>query len=103
MARRRNVPEPEVERGPRRYEVVLTRAAERKFAALPKAIAPQIGARLETLAEDPRPHGVKKLRGEDDLYRVRVGDYRVVYTIADERLVVLVVNLGHRKDIYESL
>ena len=44
--------------------------------------------------------GVEKLEGEDDLYRVRVGDYRVVFTISDERLIVLVVRIAHRKDVY---
>lgn len=55
---------------------------------------------MDALAGDPRPKGVKKLFGLDDLYRIRVGEYRVVYQIQDNRLIVLVVRIGHRKDVY---
>ena len=55
---------------------------------------------LEGLAEEPRPNGCVKLKGESDLYRIRVGDYRVVYHIEDDILRVLVVRIGHRKDVY---
>ena len=55
---------------------------------------------MDGLAKEPRPKGVKKLSGADDLYRIRVGDYRVVYQIRDDRLIVLVVRIGHRKDVY---
>ncbi len=57
---------------------------------------------LDSLAKNPRPPGCVKLQGGDDLYRVRVGDYRVVYTIQDTVLVVLVVEAGHRRDIYRQ-
>ena len=53
-------------------------------------------------AFEPRPHGVKKLLGVDDLYRVRVGSYRVVYTIRDDRLIVLVLRISDRKDVYRG-
>ncbi len=55
---------------------------------------------MDGLAVNPRPKGVKKLSGLDDLYRIRVGDYRIVYQIHDDRLIVLVVRIGHRKDVY---
>ena len=55
---------------------------------------------MDALAANPRPKGVKKLSGPDDLYRIRVGDYRIVYQIHDDRLIVLVVRIGHRKDVY---
>lgn len=55
---------------------------------------------MESLAVNPRPHGTKKLVGLDQLFRVRVGDYRIVYQIQDDKLVVLVVGIGHRKDVY---
>jgi mRNA interferase RelE/StbE len=63
----------------------------------------RVNAAILALSEDPYPPGSKKLQGEEDLYRVRVGDYRVLYRVEDERLVVLVVNIGHRRDIYRSL
>ena len=55
---------------------------------------------MDALAANPRPRGVKKLTGLDDLYRIRVADYRIVYQIQDDRLIVLVVRIGHRKDVY---
>ena len=58
--------------------------------------------RIENLAENPRPPGAIKLAGQE-AYRIRVGDYRVVYAIADERLVILVVDVGHRREIYRGL
>jgi mRNA interferase RelE/StbE len=60
----------------------------------------RIAGKINDLVQEPRPMGVEKLEGEDDLYRVRVGDYRVVFTISDERLIVLVVRIAHRKDVY---
>jgi mRNA interferase RelE/StbE len=54
----------------------------------------------EALATDPRPVGVKKLQGDDNLWRIRVGAYRIVYEIHDEQLTVLVIRVGNRKDIY---
>jgi mRNA interferase RelE/StbE len=54
----------------------------------------------DALASNPRPHGVKKLQGDENLWRIRVGAYRIVYEIHDDRLVVLVIRIGDRKDIY---
>ncbi|HEY3169894.1 MAG TPA: type II toxin-antitoxin system RelE/ParE family toxin [Thermoanaerobaculia bacterium] len=69
-------------------------SAERAFRKLPAQIRSRIGSRLDGLAGNPRPSGCEKLCGVDDLFRVRVGDYRVVYQISDEVLVVLVVTIG---------
>lgn len=55
---------------------------------------------LEALQSDPHPHGSIKLSGEDDLYRVRVGDYRILYAVRASALLVLVVDIGNRRDIY---
>jgi mRNA interferase RelE/StbE len=59
-----------------------------------------MAAKIDDLRNDPRPPGVKKLSGHADLYRVRVGDYRVVYTVDDANQTVLITALGHRSDIY---
>ncbi|MCH9626932.1 MAG: hypothetical protein S4CHLAM2_05640 [Chlamydiales bacterium] len=61
-----------------------------------------ISRKIEALSDDPRPNGCKKLKGSDKeaLYRIHAGDYRAVYTIQDEALVVLVVQVGHRRDVY---
>ncbi|MDQ6908342.1 MAG: type II toxin-antitoxin system RelE/ParE family toxin [Chloroflexota bacterium] len=55
---------------------------------------------MTLLGDDPRPHGVEKMTGGENEYRIREGDYRVVYTIRDAALIVLIVRVGHRKDIY---
>ena len=60
----------------------------------------RLGRRIDSLVENPRPQGIKKLAGEEDLYRLRVGDYRVIYQIQEKRLIVLVVGVGHRADVY---
>jgi mRNA interferase RelE/StbE len=60
-------------------------------------------AAVEALADDPRPQGAVKISGDDNLWRVRVGDYRVVYEIHDDRLIVLVLRVAHRKDVYRGL
>ena len=57
--------------------------------------------KIYTLELDPRPSGCKKLKGEEHLYRVRIGDYRVLYDVLDDVLVVLVITIGDRKDVYE--
>ena len=87
---------------PRRYEVVLSPKAEKQLDELPRPMQRRITEAIEGLESNPRPHGVKKLEGAEDLWRIRVGDYRIVYTIKDDRLVVLVVKIGHRREIYRG-
>jgi len=70
---------------------------------LPKAVLRRVDSAILALATNPHPPGSRKLQGEEDLYRVRVGDYRVIYRIEEDRLVVVVVNVGNRRDIYRSL
>jgi len=84
------------------YHVSITRAAEKQMDRLPAQIRRRVTDALEGLKEEPRPRGCVKLKGEDDLWRIRVGDYRVVYTIADDKLIVLVVRVAHRKDVYQD-
>lgn len=82
------------------YEVRTKPAARRQIRNLPKQAQAVIVAAIEALADDPRPHGVRKLVGAEDLYRVRAGNYRVIYQVSDDALLVLVVRVGHRKDAY---
>lgn len=84
------------------YQLVIKRSAEKELAALPVDIRKRIIARLLALEENPRPSGIKKLQGED-AYRLRVGDYRVLYTIDDEELIVTVYAIGHRREVYRNL
>lgn len=82
------------------YSILLAPSAERQLKALTEPVQKRIVKRLRTLKENPRPQGVKKLAGEEDLYRIREGDYRIIYTIQDKQLTVLVVKIGDRKEIY---
>lgn len=81
------------------YRVVLSRAARKQLDDLPDDIAARILTRLENLQTDPRPADVKKLKGRD-AWRVRVSDYRVIYIIDDKDLLVFVIRVGHRRDVY---
>ncbi|HXT15672.1 MAG TPA: type II toxin-antitoxin system RelE/ParE family toxin [Gemmatimonadaceae bacterium] len=85
------------------FKIELAPAAFRALKKLDSDTAQRIADAINELAADPRPAGTKKLSGEDDLYRIRVGDYRIVYEIANKRLEVLVVTIGHRRDVYRSL
>lgn len=82
------------------YRVEWKPSAAREFRKLPAAIQRRIRPRVDDLAENPRPAGVEKLAGAETRYRVRAGDYRVVYEIGDEVLLVLVLAVGHRRDVY---
>jgi mRNA interferase RelE/StbE len=82
------------------YRVVLTPAAERQFAKLSHQAREMIAAVLAALAGNPRPPGCVKLAGAEDLWRIRVRQYRVIYQILDDELIVVVVKIGDRKDVY---
>jgi len=82
------------------YTVEFSRPARKRLGGLPENIRVRLARAIDALADNPRPIGVEKLSGYADRYRIREGDYRIVYTIHDTALVVLVVGVGHRKDIY---
>jgi mRNA interferase RelE/StbE len=83
-----------------KYKVEVARRAVRALAALPRREQQRVRAAIDLLADDPRPPACRKLSGEASAYRVRVGDYRIVYEVLDDRLVVHVVRVGHRRDVY---
>ncbi|RLE30257.1 MAG: type II toxin-antitoxin system RelE/ParE family toxin [Acidobacteria bacterium] len=83
------------------YSIEFTPAAQRQFKKLDRNTRRRIGRRIDALAENPRPDGVVKLTDvSPSLYRIREGDNRIVYAIEDSRLLVLVVRIAHRSDIY---
>lgn len=82
------------------YRVEISRRAAKSLRALPRKEQQRIRAVIDLLAENPRPPGCVALAGEDRAYRVRSGDYRVVYEVYDDRLIVQVVRLGHRREVY---
>jgi len=85
-----------------RFEVFIKPSAAQELESLPrKKDRQRITDRIRRLAEDPRPPGCQKLSGRDR-YRIRQGVYRIVYSIQDEQLIVVVVKVGHRKDVYQG-
>ena len=84
------------------YEVIFHAGALREFDKLPDAARKRLTRVINDLAKEPRPQGAVKLAGVD-AYRIRVGDYRIAYAVRDERLVVLVVKVGHRRDLYKEI
>ena len=82
------------------YKIELRPAAVRALRKLDSQVRPRIQGVIALLSEDPRPPASRALRGRPG-FRVRVGDYRVIYTIEDDVLLVVVVTLGHRRDVYE--
>lgn len=82
------------------FRIELTKAAERDLTAVSKPMLKRLDACILGLADDPLPPGVKKLKNSDGLYRVRVSDYRIIYRIEQEILTVLVVKIGHRREVY---
>ncbi len=81
------------------YETELSRPAVKALKKLPRHISARIFRKIELLGNNPRPKDAKKLVGLNS-YRIRVGDYRVIYDIHDGKLTVLVIGVGHRKDVY---
>lgn len=82
------------------YEVKLSRRALRSLISLERSQQQRIRAALDLLSENPRPPNCVALRGEDSVYRVRIGDYRIVYEVRDLMLLVHVVRIGHRREVY---
>ncbi len=82
------------------YHVALTSSAAKELKRLSSQLIARIVPRLENLASNPRPPGCKKLKGGDKEWRVRVGDYRVVYIVDDQKLLVEVTRIRHRRDVY---
>ncbi len=85
------------------YRIEFAPKAARQFRAFDRGLQRRLARRIDALAANPRPQGVKKLAGEEDLYRLRVGDYRILFQIRERRVTVLVVGVGHRSEIYREL
>lgn len=83
------------------YRVALTTSAERELHRLSAKVVARIIPRLEQLESVPRPPGCKKLKGGNNVWRIRIGDYRIVYLIDDAGRTVDVTRVAHRRDVYE--
>jgi mRNA interferase RelE/StbE len=85
------------------YQAEILPDALKALVKIPRPDQRRIRTRIDELAEHPRPHGSKKLEGLDGLHRICVGDYRVLYVIKDNALIVLVVRIGNRRDVYRNV
>ena len=83
-----------------RYRIEIARRAVRSIARLPRREQHRVRAAIDLLADEPRPPGCVALAGEESVYRVRVGGYRILYEVIDARLVVHVIRVGHRRAVY---
>ncbi len=83
-----------------RYTLHVPTRVRKDLESVPFSQRKRIDARMVSLAENPRPVGCVKLQGLHDYWRIRVGDFRIVYTIQDDQLLVLVVRIAHRRDVY---
>lgn len=84
-----------------KYKLFFTETFYKNLIVIPARDTKRILSRIKGLADDPRPAGSQKLSGQPDRYRVRQGNYRIIYSIQDEQLVVVVVKVGHRREVYE--
>ncbi len=82
------------------YRIELTPAAARDFKWLPEAARRRLGPRIDALADQPRPRGTLAMSGMHGYYRLRVGEYRIVYKVEDDRLLVVVIRVANRREAY---
>ncbi len=86
-----------------RYHVIYAKAAARALRRLDRPLQRRLVDAIDQLGDDPHPQGAKALQGGESLLRIRVGDYRIIYAVRDDQLLVLVATLGHRREIYRKL
>lgn len=83
-----------------KYTVLITKTVQKQLNRLPDDLADRLEQKMLSLEEDPRPYDCRKLKGRE-AYRLRLGNYRFIYEVSDKVLVVLVLKVGHRKDVYK--
>ena len=81
------------------YRILIKPSAVKELNKIPETEFPKIIARIEALSKNPRPKGCEKLAAQYS-YRIRQGSYRIIYTIEDDRLIIIVIKIGHRRDVY---
>ena len=84
-----------------KYKIELKKSAVKELNTIPTVDLEKIIIRIQNLADNPRPDGCKKL-SKDEKYRIRIGNYRVLYLIEDNKLIIFIVKIGHRKDVYSK-
>lgn len=83
------------------YNLLFKKSAEKELRSIPKIFLIKIIQKIEPLAHHPRPFGVQVLRGDDRYYRLRQGDYRIVYEIDDAMKKITIIKIGHRREVYD--
>lgn len=84
-----------------RYRIEFLKTAQKELRKLPKEIQQRIATKIDSLLADPYPPDSKKLKNGNGRFRIRVGDYRIIYRPEDEQLVILVIKIAHRRDVYK--
>lgn len=84
------------------YAIVISKSVQKQIDNLPNDVALRVIEKMQNLASEPRPDGIVKLKGSDNEYRIRIGDYRVRYEIDDESQLVQILQCKHRKDVYRK-
>lgn len=85
------------------YSIEYKKSVLKEMIKLPKNIATMINSAISGLKVNPRPHGYIKIKSKENLYRIRSGDYRIIYEIRNKKLIVLIITIGHRKQIYRKI
>lgn len=83
-----------------RYEIEITRTAERQLKGLGREDQERVVRAILALADDPFPRGSRKLSGYEDVFRIRVGRHRILYSVSGRTLIIIILKIGHRKDVY---
>lgn len=90
------------------YKIVITESAAKELKRIPAKMQDRLFEKIDKLAREPKPHGYKKLKNfdmpgseADTYFWIRVGDYRVIYSIEDEQIIIFILKIAHRKDVYE--
>ena len=84
------------------YKIEISASAEKYIKKIPKKDLKKVIEAIQILAINPYPEGCRKLQGEEDVYRVRQGNYRIIYEIENKKLIILILKVGHRKDVYKK-
>jgi mRNA interferase RelE/StbE len=82
------------------YAITFARSARRELETLDASVVRRVISKIEALAQVPRPSGSRKLQGEQNLWRIRIGDYRIVYSVDDRQRTVDIIRIRHRRDVY---
>lgn len=85
------------------FRIELTKSAAKTLKAIPKTAQKRIAKKIESLAESPPEPAKTKMKGDNPFHRVRVGDYRIIYEIQNEILLILILKIGHRKEVYRRI